>query len=120
MIGEIVNHVRFGRGRVTAFAPPRIEITFEGDVVRAFAYPQAVERFLRFEREDARQRALRDRDQADTDARERDMLRILQDRQRAEEAARKSLDALHEKKVAAARRAAARSAAARKEKEEKG
>ena len=30
MLGEYVAHVRFGEGRVTAYAPPRIEVTFEG------------------------------------------------------------------------------------------
>ena len=41
----------------------------------------------------------------------------MRDRQRAEEAARQRLAALHEKKVSAARRAAARSAMARRQKE---
>ena len=48
MIGERVVHSRFGAGVVVAFAPPRIEVRFdgEGDVSRTFAYPQSVERFL--------------------------------------------------------------------------
>ena len=58
MLGEPVIHTRFGSGKVTAFAPPRMEVTFDDGAVKVFPYPQAVERFLRFESPDAMQRAL--------------------------------------------------------------
>ena len=48
MLGEPVTHTRFGSGKVTAFAPPRMEVTFDDGTVKAFSYPQAVERFIRF------------------------------------------------------------------------
>ena len=108
MVGEKVTHIRFGRGMVTAFASPRIEITFEDGAVKTFAYPQSVERFIRFEREEAQQRAKRDREQAEVLASERAQEIIREKRQRAEEEARRRVEANHEKKVAAARRIAAR------------
>ena len=114
MLGEIVTHIRFGAGRVTAFEPPRLEITFEDGAVRAFAYPQAVGRFIRFERPEAEERARRDREDAGATARETDMARLMESRRRAEEDTRLRLEAIHEKRLTAARRAAARSALARK------
>ena len=120
MVGEIVAHPRFGSGRVTGFEPPRIEVAFEGGMVKTFAYPQAVGRFLNFEGEAARLQSERDRDRAEADARELAAARLLADRQRAEAAARQRLEQLHDKRVAAARRTAARSAAARRAKTEAG
>ena len=113
MVGERVTHIRFGKGTVTAFAPPHIEITFSDGAVKAFAYPQAVDRFISFDGENAREKARRDREQSNVVAREKEMAKMLAVRQKAEEAARQRMEQLHEKKVAAAKRTAARSAAAR-------
>ena len=118
MLGEIVTHTRFGSGKVTAFAPPRMEVTFDDGTVKAFPYPQAVERFLRFESPQAMERALNDRQRADVVQRESEMARLEENRRRAEEETRQRLEAIREKKVAAARRTAARSAMARKAKAE--
>ena len=73
MVGERVTHIRFGEGTVTAFAPPHIEITFSDGAVKTFAYPQAVDRFISFDGENAREKARRDREQADVVAREKEM-----------------------------------------------
>lgn len=116
MIGEEVVHIRFGKGRVKAFELPRIQIAFEDGTTRTFAYPQSVDRFIRFENEAVQQKAQHDREQAEILERENAMAKLLADRQRAEEAAKERMEALHEKKVASARRTAARSAAARKNK----
>jgi len=78
-----------------------------------FAYPQAVDRFISFDRENAREQARRDREQAGVVAREKEMAKMLADRQKAEEAAQQRMEQLHEKKVTEAKRRAARSAAAR-------
>lgn len=113
MVGERVTHIRFGEGTVTAFAPPHIEIAFSDGAVKTFAYPQAVDRFISFDKENAREQARRDREQADVVAREKEMAKMLADRQKAEEAAQQRMEQLHEKKVTEAKRRAARSAAAR-------
>ena len=113
MVGERVTHIRFGKGTVTAFAPPHIEITFSDGAVKAFAYPQAVDRFISFDGENAREKARCDREQSDVVAKEKEMAKMLADRQKAEEAARQRMEQLHEKKVTEAKRRAARSAAAR-------
>lgn len=113
MVGERVTHIRFGEGTVTAFAPPHIEIAFSDGAVKTFAYPQAVDRFISFDRENVREQARRDREQAGVVAREKEMAKMLADRQKAEEAARQRMEQLHEKKVTEAKRRAARSAAAR-------
>ena len=114
MLGQIVTHTRFGRGKVTAFNPPRMEVAFDDGATRAFAYPQAVERFIRFESPDAQDRARRDREQNAVVAQEAELARLAESRRRAEEDNQRRLDAIREKKVAAARRTAARSAMARK------
>ena len=113
MVGERVTHIRFGEGTVTAFAPPHIEIAFSDGAVKTFAYPQAVDRLITFDGENAREQARRDREQADVVAREEEMAKMLAERQKAEEAARQRMEQLHEKKVTEAKRRAARSAAAR-------
>lgn len=107
MIGEVVTHIRYGRGRVTAFDLPRIEIAFEDGSVRTFAYPLAARRFLRFESDEARRRAQRDCEQADVIAREREEAMLEEKRRRAEEEARRYVEAQREKKAAAAKRTAA-------------
>jgi hypothetical protein len=113
LVGERVTHIRFGAGTVTAFAPPHIEITFSEGAVKTFAYPQSVDRFISFDGENAREKARRDREQADVVAREKEIAKMLADRQKAEEAARQRMEQLHEKKATDAKRRAARSAAAR-------
>ena len=114
MVGERVTHIRVGPGVVTAFAPPHIEIAFSDGAVKTFAYPQAVDRFIAFDGERAREQARRDREQADVLVREKELAKIIADRQKAEEAARQRMEQLHEKKVAAAKRTAVRSAEARR------
>lgn len=114
MVGERVTHIRFGPGVVTAFAPPHIEIAFSDGAVKTFAYPQAVDRFIAFDGERAREQARRDREQADVLVREKELAKMIADRQKAEEAARQRMEQLHEKKVAAAKRTAVRSAEARR------
>ena len=118
MLGEIVTHTRFGSGKVTAFDPPRMEVTFDDGSVRTFAYPQAVERFIRFENPDVGLRASLDRQQNAAVEREKDMARLMENRRRAEAENRQRLEAIREKKIAAARRTAARSAMARRAKAE--
>lgn len=108
MVGEIVTHVRFGRGIVTAFAAPRIEITFDDDdSVRTFAYPLSAKQFLRFERREAQERAERDCEQAEVIAREREQAILEEKRRKAEEEALQRIEAQREKKAAAAKRSAA-------------
>ena len=108
MVGEIVTHVRFGRGIVTAFAAPRIEITFDDDdSVRTFAYPLSVNRFLRFERREAQERAKRDCEQAEVIAKEREQTMLEEKRRKAKEDAMRRIEAQREKKTAAAKRSAA-------------
>ena len=109
-------HVRFGKGRVTGFTPPRIEVTFEDGAVRTFAYPQAVERFLSFENSEVQAQADRDLEQSEVAERQRELSRLLARRQQAEEDAIRRLEAMRERKAASARRTAARSAAIRGEK----
>lgn len=75
--------------------------------------PRLSTAFISFDRENAREQARRDREQADVVAREKEMAKMLADRQKAEEAARQRMEQLHEKKVTEAKRRAARSAAAR-------
>jgi len=118
MLGEPVTHTRFGSGKVTAFDPPHMEVTFHDGTMKAFPYPQAVERFLRFENPQTMQRALNDRKRADVVRQESEMASLMENRRRAEAENRQRLEAIREKKVAAARRTAARSAMARKSKAE--
>ena len=106
MIGEVVVHSRYGRGRVTAFNPPRIEVTFDSGDPKTFAYPLSVSRFIAFERNEAQERAERDREQAAVLERERALEKLMLDRRQAEEAARQRAKAFHEKKIASARRTA--------------
>ena len=65
MIGEAVTHVRFGKGNVISFEPPRLTIAFDNGTEKTFAYPQSVGRFIRFERDEVQQTAERDRNQAE-------------------------------------------------------
>ena len=113
MLGKYVAHVRFGEGRVTAYAPPRIEVTFEDGTVRTFAYPQAVERFLSFREPAVQARAIRDLEQSEAAERQRSLDQLLVRQRQAEEDALRRLEAMREKKAATARRSAARSAAVR-------
>ena len=113
MTGQVVTHVRFGEGRVIDFAPPRITIEFQDHTTKTFAYPQAVERFLSFADPLTEVRARRDLEQARVLAAEDARARIEERRQHEEELTRQRLEAIHDKKVAAARRSAARSTAAR-------
>lgn len=106
MVGEVVTHVRFGRGIVTAFTAPRIEIAFDDGAVKTFAYPLSAKRFLRFERREAQERAERDCEQAEVVAREREQAILEEKRRKAEEEALQRIEAQREKKAAAAKRSA--------------
>ena len=106
MVGEAVAHVRFGKGSVISFEPPRIAIAFDNGMEKTFAYPQSVGKFIRFERDEVQQRAERDRNQAEVVSRELEMARFQEKRRQAEEANRLRAEAFREKKVAAARRTA--------------
>ena len=112
MIGKVVTHTRYGRGVVTSFQPPRIEIAFDDGTVKTFAYPGSVARFIRFEDEDAQHRAARDlaREEVLSD---RVAEQIREGRRRAEADALQLRDAQREKRIATAKRTAARAAAAR-------
>lgn len=107
MVGEVVTHVRFGRGIVTAFTAPRIEIAFDDGAVKTFAYPLSAKRFLRFERTEAQRQAERDCEQAEVIAREREQAMLEEKRRKAEEEAVRRIEAQREKKAAAAKRSAA-------------
>ena len=117
MLGQAVNHIRYGAGRVTAFEPPRVEVTFDDGAVRTFAYPQAVGRFLRFADEAAQRRAEQDRQDGEALSGQGQMEQLLARRRRAEAIDRQRLEAIREKRVATARRNMARAAMAREKKE---
>ncbi len=107
MIGEVVTHVRFGKGNVISFEPPRITIAFDNGTEKAFAYPQSIGKFICFERGEVQQKAERDRNQAEIVSQELEMARLQEKRRQAEEADRLRIEALRDKKVADARRSAA-------------
>ncbi|MBQ8111157.1 MAG: hypothetical protein IJ124_13450 [Clostridia bacterium] len=107
MVGEAVAHVRFGKGSVISFEPPRIVIAFDNGEEKTFAYPQSVGRFIRFERDEVQQRAEQDRSRAEIIGQELEMARLQEKRRQAEEADRLRIESLREKKVAAAKRTAA-------------
>ena len=107
MVGEAVTHVRFGKGSVIYFEPPRITIAFDNGTEKTFAYPQSVGSFIRFKRDEAQKKAEQDRNQAEIVSQELEMARLQEKRRQAEEADRLRVEALREKKVAAARRSAA-------------
>ncbi len=104
MVGEVVTHIRFGRGNVTAFDERHIEIAFDDGSVRIFAYPMSVRRFLRFDRDEAQRRAEGDCEQAEQIAREREMMILEEQRRKTGEEARQRAEALREKKAATAKR----------------
>lgn len=110
MLGEIVEHARFGRGTVTAFDPPRIEVAFDSDAgpARRFSYPAAVGRFLSFENPEAARRARADLEESDALTRQEALRRIEQNRRREEQIAQLRLESLRKKRSDAAKKAAER------------
>lgn len=110
MVGEIVEHARFGRGTVTAFEPPRMEVRFDGDEgpARRFSYPAAVGRFIRFVGADAAQRAQADLAQSDALARQEALDKIESNRRREEQIAQLRLESMRKKRSDAAKKAAER------------
>ena len=109
MIGEVVEHVRFGRGFVTEFEPPRIGVRFDSDAaVRRFSYPAACKRFLTFESPAAAKRARRDLDAASADSLQADLEKIEQSRRRQEALNESRLEQMRQKRTDAARKAAER------------
>ena len=114
MTGEIVEHVRFGRGVVTAFEPPRIDVRFDSecDRVRRFAYPAATARFLRFENPAAAEQARRDLEQDCAAARQDTLAKIEASRRREEQINALRMEAQRKKRVDSAKKAAERRKAA--------
>ena len=110
MLGQIVEHPRYGRGRVTAFDPPRIEVVFDSDpaLPRRFSYPAVVDKFLRFEAEDAARRAHEDLEASTALLRRQELARIEENRRREEQIAEKRVEALRKKRSDAAKKAAER------------
>lgn len=96
MVGEFVQHSRFGRGEIIEYAAPHIKIRFESGEKR-FAYPQAFESFLSFE-------------SAAMQARLNQDLESVHEAERAKQAAQ--AEAAKAKEAKAKRAAAARKAAA--------
>ena len=84
MLGEIVTHVRFGRGVVTAFQPPRIEVCFDDapGIPRRFAWPSGAAQFLSFENPLAARELEKAMDTAETTAGERLAAMVEAGRQR--------------------------------------
>jgi len=107
MVGEVVKYVRFGKGNVISFEPPRLTIAFDNGTEKTFAYPQSVSKFIHFERDVVQQKAEQDRNQAKIVSQELEMARLQEKRRQAEEADRMRVEAAREKKVAAAKRSAA-------------
>ena len=109
MVGQVVEHVRFGRGVVTGFEPPRMEVRFDGeDAPRRFSYPGVVSNFLRFTDPDAARRARSDLDAADVLDQQAVMAKIAANRQREEAIVERRLEALRKKRTDAAKKAAER------------
>ena len=108
MIGEIVTHSRYGRGMVTAFEPPRIDIRFDGDAApRRFAWPSAAARFLTFENPEAAETARLALATAKLSLQEQLARRAEAARRREEQLAALREESLRQKRNAAARKAAA-------------
>lgn len=114
MTGEIVNHVRFGRGVVTDFAPPRIEVRFdgEGSEARRFAYPEAFSKFLSCESAEADARVKRDLEAAGAASRQQILAKIEQSRQREERMMALRLEEQRKKRADTAKKSAERRKAA--------
>ena len=109
MVGEIVEHVRYGRGVVTGFEATRISVRFDADAMeRRFAYPVAVERFLKFERPEAADRARRDMASSRACKLKSDQERSEAKRRRDEAEAALRMELMRKKRVDAARQAAER------------
>ena len=110
MVGEIVEHVRFGRGVVTGFEPPHIDICFDAEPSRSrrFSDPDAATRFLRFERAEAGARAQRDAEQASVASQQELLRRVEENRRREEQLTALRLEAQHKKRTDSAKRAAQR------------
>lgn len=109
MVGEIVRHVRFGRGVVTGFEPPRMDVRFDADQVsRRFSYPGVAEKFLSFEGAEAAERARRDLEAQSVLSQQAIMERIAQNRRREEQLNAARMDALRKKRTDAAKKAAER------------
>lgn len=116
MVGKIVSHIRFGRGEIIEYNAPRLKVRFEESAAgeKQFDYPQAFERFLRFE--DASMHACLERDlesirQA---AHERGLAQVAASRLREIELMEIRKAEQKAKRAASARKAAAARSAARK------
>ena len=110
MVGEIVEHARFGRGTVTAFEPPRMEVCFDAEdgMARRFSYPAAVVKFIRFVNPEAARKAREDLEQSDALARQDALQKIEQNRRREEQIALLRLESTKKKRSDAAKKAAER------------
>ncbi|MGX8706152.1 MAG: hypothetical protein ACSW8J_06205 [bacterium] len=109
MVGKQVEHIRFGQGVVTAFAPPRLDVRFEGEAQdRRFSYPAVTSRFLRFIDADAARRARSDLEANDVLTHQEIVEKIEANRRREEELSQNRVDALRKKRADAAKQAAER------------
>jgi len=110
MVGEIVEHARFGRGTVTAFEPPRLEVRFDADPeqTRRFSYPAAAAKFIRFVDPGAAQRAMDDLAASSALLRQEALQKIEQNRRREEQIALLRLESARKKRSDAAKKAAER------------
>ena len=109
MVGQIVEHIRFGRGVVTGFEPPRLEVRFDGEEApRRFSYPGVTSKFLRFTDPEAARRARSDLEAASVLTQQEVMAKIEANRRREEQIATMRMEALRKKRTDAARKAAER------------
>ena len=109
MVGERVEHIRFGQGVVTVFDPPRMDVCFEGEEkARRFTYPAVTSKFLRFIDPDTARRARSDLEANDVLTQQQIVEKIEANRRREEEISLSRVEALRKKRADAAKQAAER------------
>ena len=109
MIGQRVEHIRFGQGVVTAFEPPRLDVCFDGEEkARRFTYPAVTSKFLRFIDPDAARRARSDLEANDVLTHQQIVEKIEANRRREEEISQELVDAMRKKRAEAAKQASER------------
>lgn len=109
MVGERVEHIRFGQGVVTVFEPPRLDVRFDGEEKdRRFTYPAVTSRFLRFIGPDAARRARSDLEANAVLTHQEIVEKIEANRRREEEISQSRVEALRQKRAEAAKQAAER------------
>ena len=109
MIGQRVEHIRFGQGVVTAFEPPRLDVCFDGEErARRFTYPAVTSKFLHFIDPDAARRARSDLEANDVLTHQQIVEKIEANRRREEEISQERVDAMRKKRAEAAKQASER------------